>query len=590
MYYGHTNVPLEIELAAQRPHDDPFNDVDVDVDFVGPDGTTWRVPAFWDGGDVFRTRFAAPIPGRYTFRSVASDDTDPGLHGRAGELEIAPYAGRFALYQHGRIRVAPNRRTFEHADGSPFFWLGDTQWQGCTSRLDWPHGFAHLESDRQRKGFSVVQIVVGPLSGFDVHESWHPHQANEGGCPWEEGWTRINPRFYDVVDRKIEGLVEHGLVPCVVGMWGYYLNLMGLERTRRHWRYLVARYGAFPVVWCLAGEVQMPMYSVGRAGGEQRIAAMAEQADGWSEVGRLVRRIDPNHNLVTTHPAALGDDPQRRAAADTQATFVNGSSRSVLTDPSVVDFDMLQSGHHGFHTMEPCVRQINALLSHGTDIPVVEGEVNYEGITGTCWQDVQRFHFWTAATDGVAGYTYGAAGLWAMWSLDEYCKGGESDLMEDAGGGPWQEVMHLPGSTQVGIGRRLFEQYPWWRFERRVEPAVEALGRPSAFGTGIPGAVAIYYVPSGLEPEAVRGIHRAGDWKYFWWRHSLPITIEPGAHYTAAWFDPRSGERTPIGPVTADPEGRWTPPSKPSLLDWVLVLENREQLARLAPSAPASQS
>jgi hypothetical protein len=584
MYYGHTNVPVEIELVAQREHVDPFNEIEVDIEFAGPDGATWRVPAFWDGGEVFRVRFAAPTPGRYSFRSMASDENDAGLHGRTGELDIASYAGRFELYQHGRIRVGPNRRTFEHADGKPFFWLGDTQWQGCTSRLDWPHGFARLESDRQAKGFSVVQIVVGPLSGFDVDESWHHHQANEAGCPWEEGWARINPRFYDIVDRKIAGFVEHGLMPCIVGMWGYYLNLMGLERTRRHWRYLVARYGAFPVVWCLAGEVQMPVYSVQRAGGAPRVAAMAEQAEGWSEVGRYVRSIDSSHNLVTTHPAALGDDPDRgKALAPGKA--VNGSSRSVLADPSVVDFDMLQSGHHGFHTLEPTVRQINAILAQDAHMPVLEGEVNYEGITGTCWQEVQRFHFWTAMTDGVAGFTYGAAGLWAMWSLDEYCKGGDSDLMEDAGGGPWQEVMHLPGSTQVGIGRRLFEEYPWWQFERRVEPEVEALGRPSAFGTGIPGAVAIYYVPSGLEPEAVRGIHRAGDWKYFWWRLSLPITIEAGASYVAAWFDPRTGERTPIGPVVADADGRWTPPSKPSLLDWVLVLEDRERLATL-PSVP----
>jgi len=29
---------------------------------------------------------------------------------------------------------------------------------------------------------------------------------------------------------------------------------------KRHWRYLVARWGAYPVVWCLAGEGTMPYY------------------------------------------------------------------------------------------------------------------------------------------------------------------------------------------------------------------------------------------------------------------------------------------------------------------------------------------
>lgn len=70
------------------------------------------------------------------------------------------------------------------------------------------------------------------------------------------------------------------------------------------------------------------------------------------------------------------------------------------------------------------------------------------------------------------------------------------------------------------------------------------------------------YVPSGLEPEAVHGILKAGDWHYFWPRLVLPITIEPGTNYQASWFDPRTGDRTPIGPVAPEPNGRWTPPAQ----------------------------
>ena len=36
---------------------------------------------------------------------------------------------------------------------------------------------------------------------------------------------------------------------------------MGIERVKKHWRNLVARYGAYPVIWCLAGEVNLPTYS-----------------------------------------------------------------------------------------------------------------------------------------------------------------------------------------------------------------------------------------------------------------------------------------------------------------------------------------
>ncbi len=49
-----------------------------------------------------------------------------------------------------------------------------------------------------------------------------------------------------------------GLVPDIMGLWGFHVNWLGLEKTKQHWRYLIARYGAYPVVWTLCGEADMP--------------------------------------------------------------------------------------------------------------------------------------------------------------------------------------------------------------------------------------------------------------------------------------------------------------------------------------------
>jgi hypothetical protein len=210
----------------------------------------------------------------------------------------------------------------------------------------------------------------------------------------------------------------------------------------------------------------------------------------------------------------------------------------------------------------------------------VNAEVNYEGIAGSCWADQQRFQFWTTMTDGAAGYTYGAAGIWQFWTVDEFSKGGDSENVEDAGGGPWQEVMHLPGSAQVGIGRRFFQQFPWSRFERIDEPEASKLDRRSSFATGIPGTVAIYYVPSGLEPDSSCGILKAGERRNFWWRILLPIQV-PDGRFEAYWFDPRNAEETPIG-LVEPVDGFWQPPAKPSLLDWVLVVVDHSRLAAIS--------
>jgi hypothetical protein len=75
-----------------------------------------------------------PEPGQYWYRTECTDQDDPGLHGRKGELEVIPYQGASDLYQHGRLQVAANRHTLEQVDGTPFFWMGDTWWFGLVKR------------------------------------------------------------------------------------------------------------------------------------------------------------------------------------------------------------------------------------------------------------------------------------------------------------------------------------------------------------------------------------------------------------------------------------------------------------------------
>ena len=53
---------------------------------------------------------------------------------------------------------------------------------------------------------------------------------------------------------KVRELVRRGLVPCIVGCWGYYATVFGVRKMKRHWRNIVALWGAYPVIWCLAGE------------------------------------------------------------------------------------------------------------------------------------------------------------------------------------------------------------------------------------------------------------------------------------------------------------------------------------------------
>ena len=247
------------EYASDHPRADAAQ-VELDVLVTDPDGQELTVPAFQAGPGRWGVRYASPAVGRHRFVTRCSDPTDAALHGRAGVIEVEPGADDGnPLYRHGPLRrVTAGARHLQHADGTPFLWLADTWWMGLVRRLRWPEDFQRLAADRAGKGFSVALLVAGlypDMPPFDARG------ANEAGFPWSEGFASLNPAWFDAADRRIEHLVELGMVPAIVGSWGYFMQFAGAGVLRRHWRNLIARYGAYPVVWCIAGEALMPFYT-----------------------------------------------------------------------------------------------------------------------------------------------------------------------------------------------------------------------------------------------------------------------------------------------------------------------------------------
>jgi hypothetical protein len=519
------NCATEISFHAKAIYPDPYNDIDLDVYFRAPDGNEARVPAFWAGGHLWKALFAGS-EGEYAFETRCSNTADAGLHGQAGTISVTHYRGANPLHVHGRLRVAPDRRHFEHADGTPFFWVGDTWWMGLSARLDWPHGFKALTADRVAKGFNVVQIIAGPYPDMDA---WDPRGQNEAGFPFKKDFHGINPAYYDLADLKIGHLVHAGIVPCIVGMWGYYLPQIGVERIKRFWRYLVARYAAYPVVWCLCGEGTMAYYL---SATPKEDAALQRQ--GWTEVMAFVRKTDGFHNLIAIHPTQYGRDQ--------------------VEDPALMDFEMLQTGHGDLESVAPTAQTVITAAGREPRMPVVNAEVNYEGILGRCWQNIQRLCFYTSVLNGTAGHTYGANGIWQMSTKEQPY--GPSPHGRCWGNTPWQEACHLPGSRQIGFGGRFMRRLPWWELERHpewVEPAWQQSNPYTCTTAGIPGKLRVVYVPLLWDPPLVK-------------------SIEPGVTYQAFYFNPCTGDDIPLGPVNPAPDGTWRPPLPPEVHDWLLVM------------------
>ena len=137
----------EIVLHSAKTYANPFTEVDVIATFAGPGGALLRRDAFWDGGNVWKVRFAPPKVGQWTYVTASSDPSDAGLHEQRGALTCTPYTGRLPIYQHGFLQVSADRRGLAYRDGAPFFWLADTHWLWEKERLDasnkpgWPAQF-----------------------------------------------------------------------------------------------------------------------------------------------------------------------------------------------------------------------------------------------------------------------------------------------------------------------------------------------------------------------------------------------------------------------------------------------------------------
>ncbi len=522
------NHVVRITWKTDIDYKDPYSDIEFGVRITGPDNLQIQHPGFWAGDNLWQVRIALPQTGEYSFETICSNPNDKRLHGQQSQISVNEYKGQNPFFQHGRIQIAEDKRHFEHKDGTPFFWLGDTWWMGLCSRLDYPSGFKTLVKDRVEKGFNVIQIVAGPYPDMEERD---PRGKNPAGYPFISEFRSINPEYYDDADKKIWGLVEAGLMPCIVGMWGYYLPRIGLEGVKRFWRYLVARYGAYPVAWCIAGEATMPFYLSKTKTEDSQI-----QKEGWTEVTRYVKEIDGFKNPITIHPTHWG--------------------REMVDDPALLDFEMLQTGHSDLDSIPNNANSVIQSVQKEPHMPAIVAEVNYEGILGRCWQNIQRLNFYSSVLNGAAGHTYGANGIWQMSTIEKPY--GKSPHGRSWGNTPWQDAYQLPGSFQTGLGGGFMRRFPWWKLERHpewVQPECDPSKPYSCTAAGIPGKLRIIYSPLMWDPPKI-------------------CALEKDCSYRAYFFDPLNGIDVPIGKVNPNQDGEWRPPEHPGEVhDWLVVVE-----------------
>ncbi|MGD0577627.1 MAG: DUF4038 domain-containing protein, partial [Bryobacteraceae bacterium] len=221
-------------------------------------------------------------------------------------------AAQSADFRHGDLKVSENRRFLVYADGTPFFYLGDTAWE-LFHRLTREESDRYLENRRQ-KAFTVIQAVaLAEFEGLAAAntDGDRPLLDNDPANPNEAYFRHVD----DVVDLARAKDLFIGMLPTwgdkVVKMWGQGPVIFNPTNARAYGLFLGRRYRDRPnIIWILGGD---------------------RPADGfvpvWREMAAGLREGDGGRHLITYHPS--GDS----------------SSSKWLHNEPWLDFNMLQSSH-----------------------------------------------------------------------------------------------------------------------------------------------------------------------------------------------------------------------------------------------------
>eukprot|EP00730_Choanoeca_flexa_P002451 TRINITY_DN11056_c0_g1_i3.p1 TRINITY_DN11056_c0_g1~~TRINITY_DN11056_c0_g1_i3.p1 ORF type:complete len:741 (+),score=132.12 TRINITY_DN11056_c0_g1_i3:1656-3878(+) len=537
-------LPYTITLNSTQRYGNPYWDVEVNVTFTPTtiNRTTanrlperfrqpMTLPAFWDGDDTWRVRFAAPVDGVWTWTSICNNTQDAGLHHQQGNVTMVLSNAMPFLEGNTSLRYIAD------VTSKPFFWLGDTHWSGLSSAehvLDNNDPqqtgnismFEEMLQVRQQQGYTVWKA-----ESFANNDESGNAAVNEGGAAWVNHtfWQLPNVKFWQAVDRRVAAVNRAGLVASLaVGIGRSMTEPSQLDVHMKLSKYFFARYASYNTVWVTC----------------QEYCARNAYAQGWADIAATVWSLDPYkrpnsmHNCAT-NPIAYHDQPW-------------------------YSFVTLQLGHDKVVPVNHWLAQYNATPAR----PILEDEANYEHIInhyGGGTPAMTRQAAWQAIVGGAFGFTYGAQGIWwACWNasyVNDNC--GQNGSPEYK---TWHEALRFQvGAVQMGVLKAFWTLLPWWAMGpsddvitwSRLAPTGPQ--RPYQKATPMRDVIAAYL------PLSYCGSYNG----------TVHLPTSMTHRYNMYWFNVSDGTYISIA---QDVLGNVSIPEQPSNNDWVLLITNRQAI------------
>jgi hypothetical protein len=582
---AHVWEKQEVSLTASRDFANPYTDATVWVDLTGPNFQK-RVYGFWDGGRTFRVRIAATAPGTWRWRS-GSLPRDPGLDGKTGEFTATAWSAE-ELQQnplrHGFLRATANQHALEHADGTPYFALGDTWWATGTNRYPWydsdeprplgpTAGFKDYVRYRKQQGFNWINMIAAFPNWMTDGKPWNmvinvperltlrsawvefgtgsaKNMDNEGGRPflfpgkvpgYEDMFPdvdRINPQYFRFIDRKIDYLNEQGFVPFI-------------EVSRRDASMCWQRFYQWPESYARFIQYIWSRYQANNTVLSPVHLDVISETIGPDEFLKAIKLVMDRYG-----PPPFGTLISANA---NPSTLENWGDDSPIT--------LHQTGnmreHNNYWYLTEIYRQLHPR-------PALNGEPYYAGyhdarslgggrgyqygaLGGTEQDDqfVRSGMYGSLLSGGFAGHVYGAEGIWGadiedaaptkMWDAFQWRSASQMQYLRAFAlsiGKRYQEL--APDADLVSPNKTpVLRGYEGWAYSARTPDK----------------SIFLAYFEKGCPRSQIRG-------------------AKLNAAYRAEWFDPRTGSWQNVGDGTLKSSviGILTLPDFPSDADWGLRL------------------
>lgn len=429
-----------------------------------------------------------------------------------------------------RIRVSSNRRFLATESGLPFFWLGDTAWE-LFHRLTRFEIETYLENRRQ-KGFNVIQAVaLAEFDGLRVSNM-------EGEIPLVDlDPNQPNEAYFEIVDFTLHLAAQKGLYLALLPTWGDKVSpiwgvgpaVFNPENAYRYGHWLGERYrDDYNIIWVIGGD--RPAYT--------------EDADDRPVWRAMAAGIDDGcgfRSFKTYHPSG------------------GFSTSQWLQDEDWLDLHMVQSGHGSGRDTDTAWKSIMHDYGLIPVRPVLDGEPNYEDHPVNPWPEYDPSNGYFRAYDvrkqcyrsvfaGGCGVTYGHHAIWQF--------GGEVHGLFNYADRSWQEALDRPGASQIHHLKDLILSRPYWNRVPAPDLLLSDPGKGAQYVSATRdanGLFALIYIPTAGQTVKV------------------DLTLL-NSSLMVSWFDPRTGEFTPLEEIKNQKSATFTsPPEGP---DWVLVLDS----------------